>query len=204
MKIMKNRRARRSDDILENDLFSALSECVKKDGFSNISTNKVIANANVSSNVFYHRYHNIDALVSAFVSKYEHWLLSTASITADSRDHMADHLGEMLVKIENRLSRDEILQKLLVWEQESANDTTEKTFNNREKDHQQILDLLDKTEFVDDVDIEVALSLLFGGLYYIILTKKQKGTLFNVDFSSRVGKKRLEETLQSVLKLLLK
>jgi hypothetical protein len=99
------------------------------------------------------------------------------------------------------LYKNRVMQQLLIWELSEDNEVTRRTATLREKINESLIGLLETRFANSGWDMNVVVSMLIGGVYYLIL-HRTRSTFCNVDFGTKKGKDRLLETVDQMIRLI--
>jgi len=198
--IKKPRRQRRTKVALEKDVLNAVTSLIEEVGFANVTLTAVAQKAKIEASVFYRRYDNLDELFEEYTRRYDYWFSGiTELMPTDLSDE--DSIKWVLRTLTQALYRNKVMQRLLVWELSDENNVTIRTANLREKVNESLIKLLESKFEGSGFDMSVLVSLMISGVYYLIL-HKNISNFCGVDFNSRSGKNRLEETLDKLVSLI--
>lgn len=193
----KPRRQRRTRETLERDVLNAVTSLIEEVGFANVTLTAVAQRAKIEASVFYRRYDNLEELFDEYTHKYDYWLGGiTELIPSDLSDE--DTIKWLLRNLSSALYRNRVMQQLLVWELSEDNHVTRRTANLREKISEELIMALERRFENSGYDMNVVVSLLIAGIYYLILHRNMS-KFCNVDYSTRKGKERLEATIDQIV-----
>lgn len=196
----KPRRHRRTRETLERDVLNAVTSLIEEVGFANVTLTAVAQRAKIEASVFYRRYDNLEELFDEYTRKYDYWLGGiTELMPTDLSDE--DTIKWLLRNLSSALYRNRVMQQLLVWELSEDNHVTRRTATLREKISEELIMALESRFENSGYDTNVVVSLLIAGIYYLILHRNMS-KFCNVDFSTRKGKERLENTLDQIVEVI--
>jgi AcrR family transcriptional regulator len=199
-KARKPRRHRRTRENLERDVQNAVTTLIEEVGFANVTLTAVAQRAKIEASVFYRRYENLDDLFDEYTRKYDYWLAGiTELLPADLNEE--DSLRWIMRSMITALYKNRVMQQLLIWELSEDNEVTRRTATLREKINESLIGLLETRFANSGWDMNVVVSMLIGGVYYLIL-HRTRSTFCNVDFGTKKGKDRLLETVDQMIQLI--
>ncbi len=198
---VKKRKARRTKEQLEQDIVDALEVLVSKKGFADIPVTYLISEAGIDPNVFYRRYQTVSDIYNEVAKKYDLWVNNT--INLGDLNTLGDKLllSQSLKKLHRDLSDNVVMQKLLLWEITDINSTTKRTASMRDTMNQSLISYYKQVFETSDINIQGALSILIGGVYYLTL-HKEISTFCMIDYNSSEGAKILDKTLEQMVDML--
>lgn len=196
----KPRRHRRTRETLEKDVLNAVTSLIEEVGFANVTLTAVAQRAKIEASVFYRRYDNLEELFDEYTHKYDYWLSGiTELLPTDLSDE--DTLKWLLRSLSTALYRNRVMQQLLIWELSDDNHVTRRTANLREKISENLIQALETRFANSGFDMNVVVALFISGIYYLILHRNMS-KFCNVDFSTRKGKERLENTVDQLVSVI--
>lgn len=196
----QKKRARRSKSEIENSLFEATGRIIERVGFPGLTVTELLAEAKIDPPVFYNRYEDIDDLIERYVKNYDYWLRETIEVTSiedDPVEAMSTILNELIDSLIGNIP----MQKLIAWEMNESNRITRRTAQARDLTSSLVI-----YHFTDalkncSVKYDHTLSLIIGGLYYLII-HRNLGTFNFIDFSRKESIDNLKENLSVILRKL--
>lgn len=192
---------RRSKKKLEELIINATHKLISKVGFSNITINAILKEADVDQNVFYRHFGTLDTLFEIISRKYDFWINDTIDLTKlhvlGDRKFLVEGFKELYIALDKHI----VMQKLLLWELEENNDITRKSADMRETLNLNLLGYYEKVFHSSNVDFNAVSAMLIAGMYYIVL-HKNISTFSSIDFTSDKGIKRLLDTIEMVINLI--
>lgn len=192
----KTRRPRRTNLALDRDIMDAAKTVIEKNGFANTTLTSIMQEAGIEPNVFYKRFDNLDKLFDYFVQHYDYWFSNIVDVKNVPKDPKGFY-STLLVELARQLYRNKSMQKILIWELSEDNPTTRRTARLRENNSGELVDTLNNYFEGSKMDMAVFTSLMIGGIYYLIL-HKDRSTFCGIDFSTRAGRTKLLETIESI------
>ena len=200
----KQRRDRRTNKAIEKDIMEATKRLVEEKGFPNLTLTGIVQEAGVEPNVFYNRYDDLYSLLEKFIQEYDYFFSDVINLFDNvSHENYNQYIEERLTTLVKSFSENKYMQKLLIWELCENNDITQKSAEMREQHTAHAVQILDDY-FVEkgyDTDFRVLISLIIGGVFYLIL-HRERSTFCGIDFNTRRGEKLLIDTISNVLSLI--
>jgi len=191
------KRNRRTNASIDNDILTATKNVIEKVGFANTTLSAIIQEANLEPNTFYRRFDDLDSLFDFFVQKYDYWLGDVTDMQSDRSDHI-EYYRKSVVELAKQLYSNKSMQKILIWELSEDNKITRRAARLREEQSRKLLINLQKYFKDTGVDFCAFSALLIGGIYYNIL-HKDRSTFCGADFSTQEGKKQLISSIDNII-----
>jgi AcrR family transcriptional regulator len=194
------RKKRRTKQVIELAVMDAVHSLIEEVGFNKVTLTGIAARAQIEPTVFYRRYSNLDELFDVYSHKYDYWLAGIAELMPpDLSDE--ESMKWILLNLIRALHKNRGMQQMLIWELSDDNPVTRRTAALREKINDSLIKELEKRFENTGVDLSVMAALLISGIYYLILHRNMS-TFCNVDFSSKSGRERLENTIDQLVTIL--
>lgn len=197
----KPRKRRRSNIQLDGDVMQALEELVCQYGFGNVNITALMKHAGIEANVFYKRYGSMDKLYAMLAKQYDFWLNDTVEISSLHTMGPKMFFAETLKKLYSELSGNEIMQKLLLWELTSDNETTRQSAQMRDLLNLSLVTFYEKMFKPAQINIKGIVAALISGIYYLTL-HKERAEFCAIDFSTPEGKKCFFDAIDSLADIL--
>ena len=182
------------------DMLDAVKAALIKHGFAKLGINLVAEEANIDKSAIYRYFGNFEGLLSAYIDKQDYWLQSIQLYTP--KDNITKELAKKIIREQfDALYYNEELQELIRWEIAERGIVSAPITVKREIYSQGILD--ESRKILDNcgINFNFLLSIIFGGIYYIIL-HKEKGPFCEVDIMQKKQKDELLKSLDWLMDLL--
>lgn len=193
-----NKRTRRSRETLENDLFSAAYKVISKYGFHGLTVKGLLEEAKADPPVFYKRYSDINDFIEKFIRNYDYWLNDSVELNEKELSPI-ENAEQIITKLIDSLLDNECMQKLLAWELNEDSSITRRSSQNRDNNSGHLIDYFEKTLKDCDVNFNVGMAVLVGGIYYLICHRKM-ATFNRVNFNTPEGIEALKATVTLMLR----
>ncbi len=194
------RKKRRTKQVIELAVMDAVHSLIEEVGFNKVTLTGIAARAEIEPTVFYRRYTNLDELFDVYSHKYDYWLEGIAELMPPNLSD-EESMKWILLNLCRALYKNKGMQQMLIWELSDDNPVTRRTATLREKINESLIKELEKRFENTGVDLSVMAALLISGIYYLILHRNMS-TFCNVDFSSKAGRERLENTIDQLISIL--
>jgi Transcriptional regulator len=196
----KKRRKRRTKVTLERDVLNAVTSLIEEVGFANVTLTGIAQRAQIEATVFYRRYANLEELFDQYTHKYDYWMGNLLEIMpADLNDE--EKFKWILKNLTIALYKNRGMQQLLIWELSNDNPVTRRTSRMRELVNEPLIRMLEYIFKDSGMDMNVISAVIISGIYYLILHRNM--TKFcNVDFSTKKGRERLENSVEQLATIL--
>lgn len=196
----KPRKPRRSKAVIEQAVLDAVHTLIEEVGFSKVTLTGIASRAQIEPTVFYRRYSNLDELFEIYTHKYDYWLAGIAELMpTDLSDE--ERMKWILLNLTRALHKNRGMQQLLIWELSDDNPVTRRTATLREKINEGLIKELESKFNMSGVDLNVLSALIISGIYYLIL-HRDMSTFCNVDFGTKSGRDRLENTISQLVDII--
>lgn len=193
------KRSRRSNYAVDKDILDAVASLIKEVGFSKITLPAIAQTANVNTSVIYRHFGTLDNLLDKYTHKFDYWLNSILDVSQVANTNEPDIILQTIAnEFIKKLSKDKEMQYLMIWELTEDNKSTRRSAQQRDLTVEKTIPLYEK--FLANVDINprAVLAIVVAGMYYIILRKK-RSTFCSIDFSTKVGKQLLADTMVKII-----
>jgi AcrR family transcriptional regulator len=198
----KKTRIRRTKEVIDNQLMSAVCRVINEMGFSQLGINSVSEVAKVEKAYIYRNFDSFDNLLERYFVRNDFWerfIVQKAynEHTSDMKDMFIFYLTELYKTMDQ--SRE--FESLARWEIAEPTSYILRHAKRRELENRELMNL--NTEYFKDsgLDIEVFYALFTGGVYYLVM-HKDIAPFCNIDFSTREGKKRLTKAIEQLADML--
>lgn len=197
----KPRRARRTNEQLEQDILDGMEKLVRDTGFVNIPVTAFIERAGIDPNVFYRRYETVYDIYKALVSKQKYW--EDGKFDVSKLDVVGEEAfySTALKSVYRDLKSNHVMQKMLIWELTDDNDTTRETSSYRETLVEDVLSVYKELFKDTDIDITAMTALLLSGIFYLTLHNDISTFCLN-DYSSDEGRCMIDHSIDELSHLL--
>ncbi len=203
-KLKTVRKARRTNEELNRDLFENLAAAIKEIGFQKLTLQDVCRYANVRPNVIYRHYGSLMGLFDVFNrSQHDYWAecISETNMELLIRDPKEYYYRVADCLIDALYDEQGWLRASLVWEMADDNDVTRTLAAKREVVMARLTQYLDGLFASSNLDSRVVNSILIAGVYYLVI-RRERSAFNGIDFSSEEGRMRLTETIHSLITIL--
>jgi Bacterial regulatory proteins, tetR family len=198
----------RDKEATKQKLIDAVGAVILRDGFSAIGVNAVSKKAGVDKVLIYRYFNDLDGLLKAYVMQKDYFS-NMAVITSEfDKFETGDDVIKFAKKIFIGQLRDILenkeLQEIILWELNTKNEVTSAVAKEREVQGVSILDGVKKITGKSKVDIPAAVTIILGGIYYIVLRSRQVDVFNGININSEVGWKRIEKSVENLIELTLR
>lgn len=185
-------RKRRTNEQLDRDVLSELEKLVAIHGFGNINLTTFMKASGIEANVFYRRYGTMDELYNRLIRQYELWVNNTINLASLQSLGPKKFFAETLKTLFRDLSKNKVMQKLLLYELEVVNDTTKRTGTMRDVMNMNLIAFYEHLFEPAKINIKSVAAILIGGVYYMAL-HRECAKLCTIDFNTPEGEKAFSE-----------
>ena len=192
-KTVKKRRTKKE---LEEIIWTTFERLVIKEGFNNVTLIKLAREAGVEPPIIYKRFENEEDLFEQYFRKKDFWLNNTVTINRDLSPK--ENLANILTGLVDNLYDNEITQRVLLWMLNDTHKTTRQLAMRREFENGFLINYYNDAFKNCGVNTNVAVAVLLGGIYYIVLHKKIS-LVSTVNFNNDNGKEELKKTVYDMI-----
>lgn len=166
-------RVRRTNAEIDNAVMTELEKLVIRNGFDKVLVTELMANASLEPPVFYRRYGSIDNLYDKLAQRYDFWINDTIKMSELSDLGPKSFFAKTLKTLYKELCNNAVMQKLLLWEMSTDNDTTRRTAQIRDLMNLNLVEYYDVLFKSAHINIRGVIALLISGVYYLILHRER-------------------------------
>ncbi|MDR1370317.1 MAG: TetR/AcrR family transcriptional regulator [Dysgonamonadaceae bacterium] len=200
----KKTRIRRTRDVIDNQLMSAVCRVINELGFSQLGINSVSEVAKVEKAYIYRNFESFDNLLERYFIRNDFW--ERFIVQKAYNEHGSD-LKEMfiyyLTELYKTMDQNREFESIARWEIAEPTPYILRHARRRELDNQKFMEKNVEHFKGSDIDIEAIYALLISGIYYLNM-HKNVSTFSNIDFTTREGKRRLIKTIEQLAGVLFK
>lgn len=187
------RKQRRKKVDIEQSITNAAIQIIEKKGFSGLLVTELSRIAEITPQVFYNRYTDLDEFIGLFVKKFDYWYGDIVTSNKNIADPKVKY-EKLVSSLFDSLSQNKMMQQLLIWELSAKTDASRRTALLREFHTMPLSkeygDLFSKSS----VDIAAVSALIVGGLYYLVL-HADLAPFSGIDVKSKEGKERVHNAI---------
>ena len=194
-------RVRRTNAEIDNAVMTQLEKLVTQSGFGNVLVTELMANAHLEPPVFYRRYGSIDNLYDRLAQRYDFWINNTIDTSELSALGPKVFFAKTLKTLYRELCNNAVMQKLLLWEMSTNNETTRRTAQIRDLMNMNLVEYYDLLFKPAHINIRSIIALLISGVYYLIL-HKERAPFCKIDFDTPEGEAAFSEAVDALVEML--
>lgn len=199
--IKPTRNKRRTNVQLDIDVMRELEKLVREYGFGNVNITTLMKNAGLEPNVFYRRYGSIEHLYGILAKEYDFWIHNTIDLPTLNKLGDKKFFSKTLKKLYKDLSNNEIMQKLLLWELTTDNQSTRRAAQIRDTMNLNLITYYEKLFEPLKINIKGIAALFIGGLYYLVL-HRERAEICTINFNTAAGEHSFDETIDNLTDML--
>lgn len=199
--IKPTRNKRRTNVQLDIDVMRELEKLVREYGFGNVNITTLMKNAGLEPNVFYRRYGSIEHLYGILAKEYDFWIHNTIDLPTLNKLGDKKFFSKTLKKLYKDLSNNEIMQKLLLWELTTDNQSTRRAAQIRDTMNLNLITYYEKLFEPLKINIKGIAALFIGGLYYLVL-HRERAEICTINFNTAAGEHSFYETIDNLTDML--
>jgi len=195
----------RNRENTERKILDAVSRIIDEKDFDSLGINAVAEEAGVGKVLIYRYFGNLNGLLKAWALQNHYW---TALMREGTPDFSDLSLGEVKQKAEeiftnqlNRLNENPLLRKIIRWHLSSGHPVSSEIMMEVESRGSDLMEAFMKNCW-SDMDLDVLISLLVGGIYYLALISDQTDVFNGIPLNQEEGKKRIKNGISQWITLL--
>lgn len=194
-------KTRRSKKELVDLITKTTKRILENKNFSKLTLLEIVEESNVDPNVFYRHFGTLDNLFDTIIKEYDFWVNDTIDLSKLNKLGDKDFLAEGLFNLYRELDASDVMQKILLWELDESNASTQRSANMRETMNLNLLGYYGNVFNGSTVDFNAVSAVVIAGIYYLVL-HKNTSTFCQIDFTAEAGKKRVLESIKLLIDLL--
>ena len=205
--IVKKKRIRRSKGYINSEIMKAVSAVIGEQGFANLGINSVAIEAKVEKPFIYRNFGTFDKVLEQYILKNDYWMKFIMERALDGKVNDAGNIDvpslypSILTELYKTMDESRDFRNLILWEVYEDSSFIRKIANRRETETKEEIALLTNYFSQTKVDIAAITALLISGVYYTVL-HKDISTFCGIDFKTKEGKKRMNESLKYISTLI--
>src|SRR6056297_1855539 len=197
----------------EHRLLQAVGEIVLEKGFSALGVNAVAQRAGVSKMLIYRYFGSFEELLQAWALQHNFWaeiadgtIQRIEAVVADKPEQQSREYGKLLSELFSQqvdsLQYSLLKREVLRWILMEENEVTRQVLQRVEEIGVAISQAM-RNKIDSSRDIEAAVSLLIGGIYYLSLMSDRTDVFNGIDLQSDMGWERIKGSVDLLIELLL-
>ncbi|MDD2799240.1 MAG: hypothetical protein PHV20_11670 [Bacteroidales bacterium] len=205
--VTKKKRIRRSKNFINGEIMKAVSSVIGNQGFANLGINSVAIEAKVEKPFIYRNFGTFDKVLEQYILKNDYWMkfilerAMDGKVDADGNLDIPGLYSSLMSELYKTMDESRDFRNIILWEIYDDSSFLKKVANRREAETKDQITLLEKHFANSNVDISAITALLISGVYYTVL-HKEISTFCGIDFKTKEGKKRMNESLKFLSTLL--
>lgn len=195
------RKPRRTRTMIRKDIFDAVSNIVKNEGFSKLSISQIAETADMESIVIYRNFNNIENILEQYIERFDFWLSFFAKDDNKDIEASKENYQESLSELLEMVHKKKEIRQLLVWE--LAEDTpftstlAQRKENTSEGFFNKYVDMFKDS----DMDIRMVSAIFISSIYFLSMYKN-RAPFCGVDMGGKDGRSNLNKTLIQLIDLI--
>ncbi|HTD99051.1 MAG TPA: TetR/AcrR family transcriptional regulator [Mucilaginibacter sp.] len=187
----------------QRELIAAVGDTLREEGFQGLRTNKIAKRIGKDKNVVRYHFDNMEGLEKAYIREKDHWLPFFAKFKLSETPTSAEveklFRELMQANFSSFLDNPE-MQQIILWQISEANPLLRLISEEREKEGAKLLAKTDPFFNNSGVNFRAVVSLLLGGIYYIVLhAQTNKSSVSGMDANKKSDQQELLKTIGQIL-----
>jgi AcrR family transcriptional regulator len=185
-------------------ILNAVGEILKRDGYTGLRINKIVALAKVDRKTLYEYFGNVDNLIETYIRNKDYYMAYHDQAEALAKEYTSKKANELtqklLLKQLETFSLDEEMQKILLWHMSEINPLLYEINEERERIGSIFMNLC-TPQFEDTpVHIRGRIALIIGGIYFLVLySKNTKGEFCQLDLNTEQGMESIRISIAQMI-----
>lgn len=193
----------RGKEITKARLVTAVGKVLARDGFRNLGVNAVAREAGVDKKLIYRYYQGLPNLVSAYGKTVEFWPPARELLGGDVNYIREMQPGPLMALFFKRylnaiLKRPETMD-ILAWEAVERNELTKCLEGVRVRTALEFFEYM-KDDPPKEIDLTALVAFMAGAVNFFAVRSRNHRTLGGIDVQSREGIRRIEQTIDLLMK----
>lgn len=185
-------------------LIDAVGCIIRTEGYTGLNALNIAKTAGLNRGLINLYFGSLDHLVETYVRKKDYWVAAAGNageLMAEKKgQHTREILETLLVNQLNYFSKEDEMQKIVLWQISQRSKIMFEIAEEREKFGEGFFNLADPYFENTDIDLRAVAGLLVGGIYYMILHAKSNDSLFcQIDVNSEEGMDRIKKAIKQIL-----
>lgn len=193
----------RTNEVIKEKLIKAVGKVVANVGFQQLSVNMVAREAGVDKKLIYRHFYGLQGLLRAYSQTSDFWPSAQELLDHDEEEFKKMPPAELLSQFFKRyvkalLCRPHTLD-ILAWETLERSDLAKVLEEVRIRTSLEFFELMDQDP-PEDVDLSALVLIMYATANFLAVQSRVQGDLGGVDLHSDAGWKRIEDTMDVMLK----
>lgn len=185
-------------------LIEAVGVIIRTKGYTGLNALNIGKIAGLNRSLINLYFGSLDNLVEVYVRKKDYWVESAGNageLMAENKTGDTKKILEtLLVNQLEYFSREEEMQKIVLWQISQRSKIMFEIAEEREKLGEAFFDMADPYFEDTGVDLRAVAGLLVGGIYYMVLHAKSNDSLFcQIDVNTEDGINRMKKAISEIL-----
>lgn len=184
-------------------LIAAVGEALRDEGFQGLKTNKIAKRIGKDKNVVRYHFESMEGLEKAYIREKDHWLPFFERFQlgdAPKKEHVEILFRELMQANFTSFLTSSEMQQIILWQISESNPLLRHISDEREREGAKLLEQTDPYFKGSPVNFRAVISLLLGGIYYIVLhAKTNQSTVSGMDANQESDQQELLKTIGQVL-----
>jgi len=199
----KKMRIRRSKEEIDQLLMNAVCKVINEKGFSNLGINTVSEVATVEKAYIYRNFDSFENLLERYFAQHSFWerfILQKVKQEQD-RANLQEIVTTYLSEMYKTMDQNEEMESLIRWEVAEPTPYIVDQAKKRESETKELRQKLASYDEANDIDAEAMVSIVLGGLFFLVLHKNIP-SFFGIEVTKRDGKKRIHKALERLTEMI--
>ena len=190
-----------------NKLISSVGKVLQKNGYSGLTVGNIAKEAKVDKKLIYLYFGNVTTLIETFINQRDFWDRAEKGVLEETLNNSEpitqQQVTAFLLSQYERLYKDKLLQKMVLWELSEDLQVLGNVVGIREKISSELFKSLGEKFENDGIDVRALLALQIAGINHLVLDAKvSSNSFYGIDINTDEGKQRISNALKYLIELL--
>lgn len=185
-------------------LIEAVGIIIKTKGYTGLTATNISKAAGLSRRLITIYFESVESLIETYIRNKNYWAEASGYVNEMIEKNQGESTRQLLdILLQNQLDHfyeDEEMQKIVLWQISQKNQIINTVSEDRERLGSSFFKLADKELYGKDIDLRAVASLLFAGIYYMVLNAKSTDSLFcEIDINKPENMTRIKKAISLIL-----
>jgi AcrR family transcriptional regulator len=186
--------------MIRKDVFDAVSNIIKNDGFSKLSINQIAEAADMETVVIYRNFNNLENILEQYIERFDFWLSYFAKDKRKDIQPTKEYYKDSLTGLLEMVHPKREIQQLLIWELTEDSFLTNGMSQRRELAGENFINKYTEMFEGSGFDVRVVSAILISAIYYLSMYKNHS-TFCGASMKGKEGRRILNDNLNEIIDL---
>jgi len=189
------KRIRRTNIEIKKNIFDAVYQIVKENGFPALSINLISEYSKVNPIIIAKRFKDLDDIIDQFISRWEYWIDNFSD--NDGKEKSRASYQDTIETILDIIWKKKAIQQILAWEIVEDSPLLDPIIIQREAKIAKMINRYSPMFEDSEYDVKLITAILLSAVYYMAGYKK-KETYFGMNIKGNTGNLKLLEGINQL------